>query len=397
MLKESLVYIRKLGGGEAFVGCGAFVEQNLIVTCRHVWRDAGEQAEAVFPYVMRNGGAATSELALIDPCKARHGNDPDLVLLRATDPPDGVTELQIARSEAFETGKARALAWLPTRCFDDEILGEIVSHIDTEGRRSFRQSQLDATGYWLEEGSSGSPVFVLGGQQLAGIVSMAELGARPHTESLRVAKLVPSTIIWPFVRAVAQRELDARQRAIQQTLEKESQAGDARELIFEIARRLGGDAASFDQALANARAAFEEGQKAIKAGAHARNLGPLVHDLLEKLGERTSVGDFDAGAAEADRAFAEWEKYEADRRAESVAAGVRILNEGARLDMLRRDFRAAAKRFARVIDLENPDSSDRLAAMRAKQDEFYVLGRDKGLNAALEVAIELARLELEAT
>jgi tetratricopeptide (TPR) repeat protein len=250
------------------------------------------------------------------------------------------------------------------------------------------------SGYWLERGSSGSPIFIGAGQQLAGIVSMAELGDEPQNAQVREAYVVLGTVIWPFVRAVAQRELDAQPRAIQQALESESQSGGARELIFEIARRSGGDAASFDQALANARAAFEEGQKAIKAGAHARNLGPLVEDLLEKLGERTGVGDFDAGAAEADRAFAEWEKYEAGRRAESVAAGKRILEEGARQDILRRNFAAAAKRYACIVDLENPDSWRRLAALRARQDEFYIEGRDKGVNSSLEVAIELARLEL---
>ena len=394
MLKESLVYIRKPGGGEAFVGCGAFVEQKLIVTCRHVWRDAGEQGEAVFPHIKRGGAPATSLLELIDACKAPDGDDPDVVLLRATNPPDDLTPLQIARGDAYETGQASALARLPTRRIDREIPGSIGGHIDEKGRRAF--SQPVATGYWLERGSSGSPIFIGAGQQLAGIVSMAELGDEPQNARVREAYVVPGTIIWPFVRAVAQRELDPRPRAIQQSLERESQAGGARELIFEIARRSGGDAASFDQALANARAAFEQGQKAIKAGANARNLGPLVEDLLEKLGERTSVGDFDAGAAEADRAFAEWEKYEAERRAASVATGKRILEEGARQDVLRRDFCAAAQRYARIVDLENPDPSRRFAALRTRHDEFFVEGRDKGVNASLEVAIELARLELKA-
>jgi tetratricopeptide (TPR) repeat protein len=411
MLKESLVYIRKASGGEVFVGCGAFVEQNLIATCRHVWRDAGDGAEAVFPHIKRGGGAATSTLELIDACKATDGDDPDVVLLRATNPPDGLTPLQIARGEAYETGDARALARLPTRKIDREIPGSIGGHIDEKGRRAFSQSIK--TGYWLEKGSSGSPIFVGAGQQLAGLVSMAELGDKPQNAPVREAYVVPGTAIWPFIRAVAQRELDARQRGIEQALEEESQAAGARDLILEIARRSSGDAAStfeqalprrrssgdapptFEQALANARAAFEEGQKAISAGGRERNLGPLVDDLLEKLGERTLAGDFDSGAGEADRAFAEWEKYEADRRATSVAAGVGILSAGARQDILRRNFVGAAKRYARIVDLENPNS--RRAALRARQDEFYIEGRDKGVNASLEVAIELARLALAAS
>ena len=182
---------------------------------------------------------------------------------------------------------------------------------------------------------------------------MAELGDEPQNAPVREAYVVPGTVIWPFVQAVAQQELDARQQAIQQALLDQSHAAGARELIFEIVRRSGGDAAAtFEQALANARAAYEEGLKAIEAGARGGNLGALVDDLLTKIAERTRLGDFAAGAAEADRAFAEWERIEAARRADAVAAGVRILSEGARQDMLRRDFRAAAERHARIAELE---------------------------------------------
>ena len=219
------------------------------------------------------------------------GTTPDIVLLRATDPPDGLTELQVARDWAYETGQASALARLPTRKTDHEIPGVIGNHIDEKGRRAFGQPV--ATGYWLEKGSSGSPMFIGSGQQLAGLVSMAELGDEPQNAPVREAYVVPGTIIWPFVKKVAQREFDERQRAIQQKLTAESQAAGARELIFEIARRSGGDpAANFDQAMANASAAYEEGLKAIEAGARGGNLGALVDDLLKKIAERTPAWRF---------------------------------------------------------------------------------------------------------
>ncbi len=41
-----------------------------------------------------DGAAAISPLELIDPCKAADGDDPDVVLLRANDPPDSLTPLQ---------------------------------------------------------------------------------------------------------------------------------------------------------------------------------------------------------------------------------------------------------------------------------------------------------------
>ncbi len=394
MLKQSLVYIHAAGDDGDFVGCGAYIEQNLIVTCRHVWRDAAEHAKAVFPHLKKNGAAAVSPLELIDLCKVSGGDDPDIVLLRATEPPQGLIELQIARDEAYETGEASALARLPTRDTDREIPGEVGKHVDEKGRRAFGQPVR--TGYWLEKGSSGSPIFIEAGQQLAGIVSMAELGEEPQNAPVREAYVVPGTIIWPFVHSVAQRELDARQRDIQQALLKENEASSARQLIFEIARRSGSDAAlDFDQALANARAAYDAGSKAIEAGVHGSNLGSLVDNLLAKTAERARLGDFAGGSAEADHVFTEWERVEAERHNASVAVGVRILTEAARLDMLSRDFRIAAKRFARIINLENSNSFDRVTALRAKQNELYVLGRDSGNNAVLEVAVELARLRLE--
>jgi hypothetical protein len=207
-----------------------------------VWRDADEKAKAVFPHVKRNGAAAISPLELIDPCKAPEGDDPDIVLLRATDQPDGLTELQVARDGAYETGEASALARLPSRRTDHEIPGQLGKHVDERGRRAFNQALK--SGYWLEKGSSGSPAFIGSGQQLAGIISMAELGDEPQNAPIREAYVVPGTIIWPFVRAVAKRELGDRERAIEQALLKEKEAKGARELIFEIARRSGGDAAT---------------------------------------------------------------------------------------------------------------------------------------------------------
>jgi hypothetical protein len=176
------------------------------------------------------------------------------------------------------------------------IPGKIGRHVDEKGRRAF--SQPLATGYWLERGSSGSPIFIGRGQQLAGLISMAELGDEPQNAPIREAYVVPGTVIWPYLQALAQREFDERQRAIQLALQKDKQADGALELIFEIARRSGTDeSATFEQALANARAAFDEGLKAIEAGARGGNLGELVDDLLKKLAERTRLGDFAGGAA----------------------------------------------------------------------------------------------------
>jgi hypothetical protein len=278
MLKQSLVYIHA-ADDETFVGCGAYIEQNLIVTCRHVWRDAGEQAKAVFPHLKRNGAVATSPLQLFDACKGRDGDDPDIVLLRAGDPPDGLTELQVARDQLYEIGQAKALARLPTRNTDREIPGTIGDHVDDQGRRAFNQPV--ATGYWLERGSSGSPIFVGTGQQLAGLISMAELGDEPQNAPIREAYVIPGTIIWPFIRAVMERER-AQQRTIE-WYENERQSNAARELIYQIARSLGGAPESFEQALSYVRATLfrrlEAGGEVAQPVAAVTRRSPEVNQL----------------------------------------------------------------------------------------------------------------------
>src|SRR5262249_10308363 len=156
-------------------------------------------------------------------------------------------------------------------------------------------------------------------------------GAEPQDTLIRKAFVVPGKVIWPFVRAVSDRELGERERAIQKALQKDDEADGALELIFEIARRsVADDTAPFERGLANARGAYDAGSRAIEDGARGRNLGGFVGDLLKKLAERTRLGDFAGGAADADRAFAEWEQIEADRRQASLAAGIRILSEGGR-------------------------------------------------------------------
>ncbi len=93
-------------------------------------------------------------------------------------------------------------------------------------------------------------------------------------------------------------------------------------------------------------------------------------------------------AAEADRAFAEWE----ERQRLETQKGIALLEAGLRADILRRDPASAARRIARKLALESPDPTRRFAALRAEQDDWYVRGRDKGLNFDLEVSIDLARI-----
>jgi hypothetical protein len=138
------------------------------------------------------------------------GEDPDLVLLRATDPPEGLTPLQIARDVAYEYGEARALTRLPTRETDRAIAGVVDEHIDEKRRRAF--TQPDKTRYWFEEGSSGSPIFVRNGQQLAGIV------AESLVRSTGVFHVARPWTAWPFERGRIKRAAVAAAALIRPSL-----------------------------------------------------------------------------------------------------------------------------------------------------------------------------------
>ncbi|HEX8165216.1 MAG TPA: tetratricopeptide repeat protein [Beijerinckiaceae bacterium] len=197
--------------------------------------------------------------------------------------------------------------------------------------------------------------------------------------------------------AAIRAQLDAVVKTVMtQDRERLDDAGIGRELVLELARRLKPEEAlSFEQAVTEVRAAVETAIRVVEEGRRGSNLGEFVDSVLKRIAERTLAQDFEGAASEADRAFAEWRRIEEERRAESTAAGVRILEAGIEQDRLRRDFKSAAARIAAAVDLEHQDPEPRFAALRQRWDAFYVEGRDKGINASLELAIEIARIEAE--
>jgi tetratricopeptide (TPR) repeat protein len=74
----------------------------------------------------------------------------------------------------------------------------------------------------------------------------------------------------------------------------------------------------------------------------------------------------------------------------------RIATKGAKISLALADlrYREAAQLIAERIDLSEEDLGKRLALLSSEFMGFYERGRDKGLNADLQVAIEIARLAL---
>jgi tetratricopeptide (TPR) repeat protein len=227
MIEEGLVYIHSTRPTRRFVGCGALVEGGYVATCRHVWRMATEGQVKVAPDQLldveieyprlRSGGVTIKSLAwLVDACEGEGHPPPDLVLLLPADIPSGVMTLQLARGERFEVGSGFALAGLtgrdpkkPNTPQDMRIDGTIADHRNADGLRQFTGSTVPS--YWFERGSSGSPIFLRQGQQLAGILSLSERGANQGESPLHEAFVVPASTIRSYViellsRSVAQKQ-----------------------------------------------------------------------------------------------------------------------------------------------------------------------------------------------
>jgi hypothetical protein len=238
MIETGLVYIYSVSPARVFKGCGALVDGGYIATCRHVWRIAAParpppsnepaEVEIVFPFGTKEKASDGDKYVvparrarLADACELLDGTSPDLVLLALVEPysqPSGVIWLQPAAHERFETGVGFAHAGLigrdnanPGRVSDVRVKGEIIDFTNTEGLRQFTGS--NSAGYWTTRGASGSPVFLEGGQQLAGIMSLSETGANEGETQLHEAFVVPATTIRKYCTTRLAADAQAAKRA----------------------------------------------------------------------------------------------------------------------------------------------------------------------------------------
>jgi hypothetical protein len=170
-------------------------------------------------------------------------------------------------------------------------------------------------------------------------------------------------------------------------------AGVERVAIIELAARLKPDETlDFDQAITELSAAVDVAVDVAKQAERGTNLGAFVDRVLERIAEKTKLGDFNGAAKEADEGYAQWEREEDERRTASIRSGIALLEAGIAQDKLRRDPVSAALRVEKIVDLQHGEADERFAALCAKQHEFYVEGRDKGVTLDLLISIEVARL-----
>jgi hypothetical protein len=78
--------------------------------------------------------------------------------------------------------------------------------------------------------------------------------------------------------------------------------------------------------------------------------------------------------------------------------GVALLEAALKTDLLRFDAASAARRVEKITSLRHENNSEALfASLSVRYDQFYLEGKDKGINFSLQVAIEIARQEVALT
>src|SRR5271157_825502 len=163
-------------------------------------------------------------------------------------------------------------------------------------------------------------------------------------------------------------------------------AGLQRRTIITLANRLKpNERLDFDQAITELERAVEVALDVIVRGERGTSDDAFVNVVLARVAERIRSDDLDGGANAIDAALTE---LEAGYRRSQVA----LLEEGVKVDSLRRDAASVAQRIEMIVAVERPtDRPAWLPEFRARYDGFRADGEAKGINFPLLVAIELAR------
>jgi tetratricopeptide (TPR) repeat protein len=163
-------------------------------------------------------------------------------------------------------------------------------------------------------------------------------------------------------------------------------AGLERRTIINLAQRVKpDDVLDFDQAIRELERAVAVALDLVARGKRGTNHDDFVNAVLADVANKTRIGDLDGGATTIDQGIA---KLAATHRRSRVV----LLEEGVKVDTLRRDAIAVARRIETLVDLDH--SSKRpawLPAFREQYEMLYEEGEARGLSFSLSIAVEMAR------
>jgi tetratricopeptide (TPR) repeat protein len=162
-------------------------------------------------------------------------------------------------------------------------------------------------------------------------------------------------------------------------------AGLQRQVIISLARGLKRDVADFDQAIAELQHAVDLALDVIEKGERGTDEDGFVNAVLARVAERLRNDDLDGAVVAIDEAHSDLES--GHRRSQ-----VTLLEEAVKIDTLRRDAIAAARRIETLVTTNNPTNRPAwLPEFRARYDEYMADGEEKGINFSFSVGVELAR------
>ncbi len=193
-------------------------------------------------------------------------------------------------------------------------------------------------------------------------------------------------------------EVAALRTMLVDTLERTGEAAAARQSgisdarIVALAQEVAEDVTDPSVAFRELERAVEDAKAFRERAARGSNTDTLVTDLLRRLDALANDGKLAEAQGEADAAVQKWEAEEEAQRERATATGIELLDAALKQDMALRDAKAAARRLVRKAEL---DGAGNFAALRKLQDDWYVSGRDRGLNLDLEISIEIARLNFD--
>lgn len=127
-----------------------------------------------------------------------------------------------------------------------------------------------------------------------------------------------------------------------------AKAGVDRHATIELARRINADVGISIKRWWSLSARSRLRLRWPKRGAAVPTLATFVDTVLARIAEKSARGEYEAAAAEADNAFAQWEQDEGDRREGALQAGLALIDAGLKQDILRRDAGSAAGQARRT-------------------------------------------------
>lgn len=136
---------------------------------------------------------------------------------------------------------------------------------------------------------------------------------------------------------------------------------------------------------------FDAAQEIIREGSAPSNLDAFVKAVQKRVADKMLAGDLDGADTEAEDAFAQWERQEAERAEAAQRNGVALIETAIETALARGDAEAVARREMRKIALMVPEAG-RFEAARDRFKEYYYRGERTGTRIDLQISAALARI-----